>query len=538
MQKRLSFLCAIIFCVQCASLTTPTGGPKDKIPPLLLESVPKANQTNFKAKTVELSFDETVKLNNAREEIIISPSPGKEIEIKTKGSKVTITPRGGWKDTTTYSISFREGIQDITESNSPPNLKLAFSTGPQIDSLHLSGNVYDLLEGVPREKITVAIYQADTFDIFIDSPNYFTKTDKHGNFKLENIHAGTYRIYAFDDKNKNLKVESRNEMYGFIARSIKLTTHVDTLDIGLFRLDSRPFKLTSARNIGNITRLRFNKYVDNYSVESSVQITHAFGDNQTDVTIWNPENGDSVRLHLSATDSLQNKIDTSFYIKKTAIKPIKEKFSFSLGTPTVDPETGKFTTTLKFNKPISIINFDSLFIGIDSVNHINISKHDMSLDTAHGRLTLSKELNKKIFTSTKDPQLFLKAGRGFLYSVDSDSSKELSAAILIYWPEENAILSFQTQTKEKNYVIQIIDKNSKQIIFSVANLIKVTVKNLPPSAYQLRVIVDSNRNGRWDPGNIKINQQPEKIIYYKAADGSQSFPVRANWELGPLLLRF
>ncbi|MEJ0054532.1 MAG: DUF2141 domain-containing protein [Bacteroidota bacterium] len=65
--------------------------------------------------------------------------------------------------------------------------------------------------------MTVGIYQQDTFDIFTDTARYFTKTDKKGRFSLDNVKNGKYKIYAFDDKNKNLKVESRTERFGFLS---------------------------------------------------------------------------------------------------------------------------------------------------------------------------------------------------------------------------------------------------------------------------------------------------------------------------------
>ena len=234
----------------CASLTTPTGGPKDTIPPILIKSSPDSNQINFKGKTVELTFNELIKLNNPKEEIIISPSPGKTIDYIAKGTKVIITPKDGWQDSTTYSIIFQEGIQDVTESNSPENLKLAFSTGNTIDSLSIKGSVKDLQKGLPLEKITVALMSSDTFDIFTDVPSYFTKTDSAGDFTLSNIKSNQYKIYAFDDKNKNLKVESRSERYGFKSSPLDLNQHIDSIEIGLIMLDSRPLKLTSIRNSG------------------------------------------------------------------------------------------------------------------------------------------------------------------------------------------------------------------------------------------------------------------------------------------------
>lgn len=226
MRKLLIHFLLILVCFilwRCATQTTPMGGPKDIKPPILLKSNPIHNQKNFKGKQIELTFNETVVLKNAKEEIIITPSPGNEVELKAKGEVVTITPKNGWQDSTTYNINFREAVQDITEGNPVPELKLAFSTGPTIDSLTLSGNIkYALSEKIP-EQITVALYTADTFSIFKHTPKYFTKSNKKGEFKLENLKQDAYYIYAFDDKNKNLKVDSQAELFAFLATPIKLT---------------------------------------------------------------------------------------------------------------------------------------------------------------------------------------------------------------------------------------------------------------------------------------------------------------------------
>lgn len=65
-QKLVPFLLFYIFLAACASLTTPTGGPKDVKPPELVRSVPANKQANFKGKAVEVEFNEDIKLNNPR----------------------------------------------------------------------------------------------------------------------------------------------------------------------------------------------------------------------------------------------------------------------------------------------------------------------------------------------------------------------------------------------------------------------------------------------------------------------------------------
>lgn len=522
----------------CANIQSPTGGPKDKRPPKLISSIPAANSTDFYGNTIMLTFDEAVKLNSPREEIIISPSPGKEVEYTVKGNKVFIKPKDRLKDSTTYSFLFREGIQDITESNVPPNLKLAFSTGPYVDSLIIAGQVYDVLEGMPKDKITVAIYSSDTFDIFTDIPSYFTKTDKKGNFTLENLRPGTYRIYAFNDENKNLKVESRNEMYGFIKQDLHLVTHIDTLSIGLIQLDSRPLKISSIRNIGNITRVKFSKTLADYQLRPDSAIAHAFGENTSEINLWNPEGNDSLRLQLTAIDSLNARKDTVFYIKRSTIKPVKEKFSWSLGDPVINPENARMITRLSFSKPLQSLHLDSLYVQLDSTERFPITREDLTFRNRKKEILVSKLLPKKLFAEDQNPLLKLVARPWLAVSMDGDTSKAFTNNVSILWPEENGTITIQVNTNKKDYILQLQNKGTHKVIQQSISTPKLVAKNIPPSDYEIRVILDTNKNGVWDPGNYYERIEPERIIYYKSVEGTRSIPVRANWEIGPLQFSF
>lgn len=522
----------------CANIQSPTGGPKDKTPPHLLSSIPTKNQTRYKGTTILLAFDETVKLNSPKEEIIISPSPGKDIEFQVKNNKVFITPKTPWKDSTTYSILFRDGIQDITESNSPPDLKLAFSTGPTIDSLILAGQVFDLQRGAPKEKITVAIYSQDTFDIFTHTPSYFTKTDKRGNFQLENIRPGQYWIYAFDDKNKNLKVESRSEMFGYRLAPINLNQNIDTLSIPLVQLDTRPLKITSIRNTGAITRIKLNKGVVDYSLTAEKDLVSAFGDNLSEINIWTPDAGDSLKVVLDAKDSLDENADSTFYIKRTDTKPLTEKFTATLGAASISPETGKFSTVIAFTKPVQKLVMDSLFLKVDTTARFTFTNEELVYQPKQKQYIVTKELGRKMFGADANPSIVLMMKKAFAISIDGDTSKAISQQVVIYWPEENGIVSVQANTKRKNFILQLLEKSSHRVIQQTINNPKLTAKNIPPGDYRIRVIIDTNGNGKWDPGNIRKGTEPETIIFYQAPDGSGQFPVRANWEVGPLQFSF
>jgi hypothetical protein len=54
----------------------------------------------------------------------------------------------------------------------------------------------------------------------------------------------------------------------------------------------------------------------------------------------------------------------------------------------------------------------------------------------------------------------------------------------------------------------------------------VRYEYLHPKNYILKLIVDSNNNGKWDTGKYLNHLQPEKVIYYH-----QVINVRSNWEI-------
>lgn len=546
MSKHGFYLFIIILFAGCASLTSPNGGPKDKEPPMLLTSSPKNNQTHVTATTITLTFDEPIKLNNPREEILISPSPGKGVEYKAKGNTVVIASKKPWKDSTTYNIQFRDGIQDLTEGNAPPDLNLSFSTGDYVDSMYVTGNVTDILKARRLEKITVGLYDrpaynpsnTNGFNIFNDTAAYITKTNKKGAFRFNNIRKGTYSIYAFDDKNKNLKVESNTERYGFRASPIQLTRPADSISIGLFMVDTRKLKITSIRNIGHLTRVRFSKLLDEYEIKPDSNITHSFGDQNNEINIWNPEEtGDTIRFTLSAKDSVSTKIDTAIYITRSIVKAPRDGLKWDLGKPVIEAETGTFSTTISFNKPIQYINPDSLYLTIDTIATIPLTSKNLAPLPKSNNLSVTTNLDLKYFQTKKEPTIRLIAGKQFVISIDSDTTRRTSTSIPITWTEDTGIIHIQTETRETHYIVQLLDRQGK-LIASTTNTPRFTFRNVTPQDYQIRMIVDINKNGRWDNGVIATNTEPEPVYYYRTPKNSTYFTMRANWENGPLILKF
>ncbi len=548
----LAAITTIIFS-NCARQTTPEGGPKDVTKPVLLKSTPNANQTNFKGKKIELLFSEDVKLKDPKEQIIITPSPGKDIKYAATANKITIEPPALWHDSTTYNILFRESIQDITESNPTEDLHLAFSTGNTIDSLFITGSVAESRKETIPENITVALYASDTFEIFTDHSTYFTKTDKKGNFKITNLKAGDYYVYAYEDKNKNLKIESTNEKYGFKAKPIKIRQKNDSIQLSLIQVDSRPIKLNSNRSTTKATTLRFNKNLTDYSVSDLPNtVFTSFGDNFTEIQLHYDEStstNDSTKIHVKATDSLKQHFDSLIYIKQTNIKAIKQVFSLSTEPPTMDFETGILELRGKTNLPTAKFNQDSIYIQIDSTTKISFKENQISYNQKTKKFSISTKIDtallspKPLTATTRQPlrrqqpaKPALLLGKGFAISIHRDSSKSQKINLPTRHTTNTGLLHLDVKTDEKNYIIELIN-SSNEVVGSFLNEKKHTFTHLN-GEYKIRITLDTNANQKWDFGNILKREEPEKTFFFIGSDKKFVIPIRENWEVGPIKIQF
>lgn len=540
---------------QCAKQTSPTGGPSDETPPRLLNSSPKHEQTNVKGSKIELEFDEAIQLNNAREQIIITPSTGKKFETTFNKRKVILDLKTDLQENTTYNINFREAIQDLTEKN-PANVKIAFSTGSYIDSLSVNGKVQDVLTEKTQSNYTVALAEAsDTFNIFKHPASWITITDKKGFYSIENLKAGTYVLYAFEDKNRNLIVDSKSEQYGFLSQKINLTKNVDSVKLRTFKMDINKLKLISARTTFAYFDIRFSKSLIRYNVaatDSTIKVYSSLGSDLTTVKLYNTiPNLDSLQIKVSATDSLNSTLDTLLYMKFPKKEATRDKFVATVVKAAVTESNSILSAQLTFSKPISKFNPDSTFIELDSVTRIPLLREDYTWDNTQTKLTLIKKVDLKVLyppdtsiveqkTSKSSPPIkktpdFV-LSKGAIVSVENDTAQSLVTPIVFTKIESTAIIEVKVETQQ-DFIIQVLNKQGK-LIDERKNQKTFPFENLPADTYQLRVIIDTNKNGRWDPGNFTAKTEPEPIVYYRNAKKIKDIPVKPNWTVGPLLITY
>ncbi len=209
--------------VSCANRGSPSGGDKDEEPPVIVDEVPENFSTNFKGDEIRIYFDEYVKINDIRKQLIISPPMDVDPVIIPMGSAskyISIKIKDTLQKNTTYAFNFGESIVDNNEGNPYPYYRYVFSTGDTIDSLSVRGYVEDALLEEPDTFISVMLYEVDsTYTdsiVYKEKPRYITNTlDSLTTFSIDNIKAGTYKLIALKDKNGNYKFDQKDDKIAF-----------------------------------------------------------------------------------------------------------------------------------------------------------------------------------------------------------------------------------------------------------------------------------------------------------------------------------
>jgi hypothetical protein len=192
-------LSTLIFLIgACAKISNPAGGPRDRTPPVVLETIPKNGAKNFKGKSVAITFDEYVTLNAITEKFMVSPPVKKKPKVFTRNKNVAVEFQESLRDSTTYTLYFQDAIRDLNEGNILEDYQFVFSTGPVIDSLSVTGNVYNAADLETPEKTMVLLYRelADSF-VVRHLPDYISRVDQKGYFRINN-EGGNLQALCFN----------------------------------------------------------------------------------------------------------------------------------------------------------------------------------------------------------------------------------------------------------------------------------------------------------------------------------------------------
>lgn len=222
-------LLAGLLLAACASIGRPDGGPRDVTPPRFVGSNPPLGALNVNRNKIQLHFDENVSLKDVMSKVVVSPAQKNMAVISANGHTINIELRDSLRDSTTYTIDFTDAIVDLNENNPLDGFSFAFSTGPMIDTLCISGMVLEARTLEPAQGIVVGAYSVISDTAVRTLPmERITKTNQLGQFSLRNLAPGTYRVYALNDMNRDYRWD-RSEDVAFLDSLI--TPYVENITV-------------------------------------------------------------------------------------------------------------------------------------------------------------------------------------------------------------------------------------------------------------------------------------------------------------------
>ena len=213
------------FLWRCATVMNLEGGPIDTLPPVIVSMLPDNFTTNFTARKIYVTFDEFVQLKDQQKEFFTSPQMKKKPQLSIRGRGILIQIKDTLKENTTYALNFGSAVRDNNEGNPLYSMRYVFSTGPEVDSMVVSGYTADSYTADSVAKSFICFFPADSVEdvpeydstMFKYQPAVIARAETNGIFIAQNLKPIPYRVYAFEDKNNNQIYEPSVDQVGFLT---------------------------------------------------------------------------------------------------------------------------------------------------------------------------------------------------------------------------------------------------------------------------------------------------------------------------------
>jgi len=295
----------------CAQIGSPTGGPRDSLPPVLISATPALMTTNFSTNKISFYFNEYVDVQDVQNNVLVSPFPKVTPTVEFKFKVVTVKLKDTLLPNTTYSINFGNSIRDNNEGNPYRNFTYVFSTGNMIDSLQQGGKVIIAETGKKDSTIIAMLYRnVDDSVVQKRKPDYVARLDSSGNFMFRNLSGGKYKIYALKDGDGGKTYNSKIELFAFSDSELVIGPSNAPVTLYAFA-EEKDTKKTTASTTGKPAaadkRLRFTTSLNNNEQDLLTDFTMTFA---KPLKIFEPDK-------IILTDTNFNKLDGTVTLDST-----------------------------------------------------------------------------------------------------------------------------------------------------------------------------------------------------------------------------
>jgi hypothetical protein len=244
---------------------------------------------------------------------------------------------------------------------------------------------------------------------------------------------------------------------------------------------------------------------------------------------------DTLKMHLRylVTDSIMNYIPYNDTVNLIFVKEIVKSRKKKETTPAEENLRVALAlqngTTLDLYKAISVIPENP--VANSDISKFKLFKKEDTLEYSQvfileqDSLFLRKYLIRHAWKEIMNYRLFIEPGAFTdIYGLTNDT---INISFKTQSIDHYGKLILTLANAEQNILVQLMTEKEQLLrTASKSESGPVEFPWLEPGKYKLKVIFDTNNNGRWDTGKYLSGLQPEKVQFY-----SGEVNVRANWDL-------
>ncbi len=588
---------ASAFFSRCASMMIPTGGPRDTLPPVIVNMTPDNFSTDRPLVghgKIYIEFDEFVQLKDQQKEFFTSPQMKKKPTVTLRGRGIVIQLRDTLLPNTTYALNFGSALRDNNEGNPLHSMRYVFSTGPEIDSMILSGYTADAYKADSVSKTFIWFFPADSVEdiaeydstIFKYKPAVIARAENNGIFIAQNLKPVPYRVYAVQDKNDNQLYEPGSDQVGFLdgtynpAALPDFAMWYDSLrhyvsaepQLYLRMFTDRAFRrqvlAQSERPLQHKALLYFSAphpQIDSIRFDSIPEggfIVDPQTVGRDTLALWFTV--PSAQLPDTLRGSVTYFKHDSVNVLRRVTEPLKLSWRFietkeqqrereklererrraeEAGEEWTEPrKPSPFAFKLPLNGEINpenhlTVDFDYPLARLDSAAMLlTLLKADKSVEDVPVRFVRDTALLRRWYVRAPwkpEGQYTLTIPAGAITDVAGFTNDSIVGKYTVLDPEKFATVKIDVRGREgMQYIVQLLDGSGslKQERRGVVSG-PVRFNYVSPGEIKFRVIEDLNGNGKWDSGDVVARRQPERAEMFVDEQGGETFATKANWDI-------
>ena len=544
MRKIIAIIGVVLVCAGCANRGIgPQGGPRDSVPPTPVRSVPENGALEFTGKKIDVTFSEYLQLDNISQNLLMSPPQQHAPEVKATGKHLVVLFEDTLKPNTTYTLDFGHAVCDFTERNPLPNYTFAFSTGPVIDTLQLSGYVFDAQNLNPLKGITVGVYANLEDSAFTRLPfDRIGRTDTVGAFRIGNMQEGVYRLYAVDDISRDYRL-TIGESLAYADEPVMPEVATDSaLTLWLFSpQQQRLYLQRTQREKQHKIIIPFSATPDSMPeirpLTDSLSYYITYNAKRDTVTMWLTDSASILQDSLFL--EVRFRRTDSIYHLEWAMDTVRAIWR----APRMSAKMQQLMLKRQRERKVDLrSNARTGFEIYDTLRLVSTTPLlDFMADSMHlyERIdTILKPVAFKIApTDTLPMQLYLlaslKAGKKYELQVDSAALHDVYGApnkmekytLQVKTPEDYSTLRVKLNPYLPKARIQLLNARDEVVRELPADPAGAFFRYLKPEVYYLRLYLDMNGDKKWTTGSWEEYRQPEPVFYFPA-----KLQTKPNWD--------